>query len=242
MAPLFAPGADIDPAVVERLTSYNVVVSYLFDPDGIFRGNLERLGVKTFIECPHRVLDGLGPAPSQLARPLEKLAMFLDDPAPRISPPNMDGPVERIILHPGSGSLRKNWALGNWREVLNRTSEAFPKPELVVVTGEAETERLLSRPRQRHFPPRRSLRAALFPALWTHRPQRLGTSPSGRRGFPSTRRIARRAICRCRLAEAESLACRITQRVSGRLVTIWQHASLSDSCPNRPPTNASKPF
>ena len=141
MAPLFAPGAAIDPAVVERLTSYNVVVSYLFDPDGIFRGNLERLGVKTFIECPHRVLDGLGPAPAQLARPLEKLAMFLEDPAPRISIPNADGPVERVILHPGSGSLKKNWGLDNWREILERVADAFPKLELVVVTGEAEAER-----------------------------------------------------------------------------------------------------
>lgn len=141
MAPLFAPGAAIDPDVAERFASYQVVVSYLFDPDGIFRGNLDRIGVKTFIQCPHRVMDGEGPAPVQLARPLERLAMFLDDPAPQILSPTSTGPLRRIVLHPGSGSLRKNWALSHWHRILQRLHHASPDSELIVVTGEAEAER-----------------------------------------------------------------------------------------------------
>ena len=51
MAPLFAKTAPIDEALAEHLRSFNLVVSFLYDPDGHFRASLERVGVKTVIEC-----------------------------------------------------------------------------------------------------------------------------------------------------------------------------------------------
>ncbi len=144
MAPLFAPSAPVAESVAEHLRSFHLVVSYLYDPDGHFRGNLERLGVKTLIECPHRVQPGAGPAAAQLARPLEKLALFLDDPAPWIGErPAGTAPSEPAtwILHPGSGSTAKNWPLQRWLEVVSHLRETRPAARLIVITGEAEEAR-----------------------------------------------------------------------------------------------------
>ena len=152
MAPLFAPGAPVSDDVAAYLRSFNLVVSYLFDPDGHFRGNLERLGVKTLIECPHRIQPGQGPAAAQLARPLERLALFLDDPAPRFPDltasldPDSDSaalPAD-FLLHPGSGSSTKTWPLDRWTQVLETLSARTPNRQplrLILITGEAEQER-----------------------------------------------------------------------------------------------------
>jgi ADP-heptose:LPS heptosyltransferase len=146
MAPLFAKGAPIDPALQEYLRSFNLVVSYLYDPDGHFKASLQRVGVKTLLECPHRIQPGAGHAAIQLARPLESLAMYLDDHLLRA--PFFDTPAtsaaercRRIVIHPGSGSLAKNWPLDRWRQLAAEITAARPDHRLTVITGDAEFER-----------------------------------------------------------------------------------------------------
>jgi ADP-heptose:LPS heptosyltransferase len=144
MAKLFVPKAVLDDELQQWLSSFNLVVSYLFDPDGILRANMERMGVKTFLDCPHRVVPGQGHAAEQLARPLEKLAMFLDDPAPVIAlnggmTVSEDKPV--LAIHPGSGSLRKNWPVEHWIAAAKQITAEFPQLRLALITGEAEQER-----------------------------------------------------------------------------------------------------
>lgn len=147
MALLFAKGAALDPALVEYLLSFNVVVSYLFDPDGILRGQMEGIGVKTLLECPHSVRPGQGHAAQQLARPLEKLAMYLDEPewrTPLLGEPKTAAAgsgTKRIALHLGSGSVKKNWPVENWRQVVAAVREEYPAAEIMLITGEAERER-----------------------------------------------------------------------------------------------------
>jgi heptosyltransferase III len=147
MARLFVPRADPGDALRDYLRSFNLIVSYLFDPDGILRGNMEAIGVKTFLEAPHQVVPGAGHAAEQLARPLQRLAMFLDDPAARIpvapAAPRPEKP--RLAIHPGSGSMKKNWPAGNWARLGVELSAAFPQFEMVLVTGEAEAERGITR-------------------------------------------------------------------------------------------------
>ena len=106
------------------------------------RGNMERLKVKTFLELPHRVIDGAGHATAQLARPLESLAMYLEDPAPRILPhaAQADEPL-RIAVHPGSGSRGKTWALEHWQRIGHALQKHHPQARLTLITGEAEDER-----------------------------------------------------------------------------------------------------
>jgi ADP-heptose:LPS heptosyltransferase len=139
LAPLFARNAAVDEEVGDYLRSFNLIISYLYDPDGFFKASLERAGVKTFIEVSHRVQAGEGPAAVQLARPLEKLAMFLEDPAPVILPSSAK--KEQLAIHPGSGSLTKNWPLQNWIELGRKISETQPQIRVSVITGEAEHER-----------------------------------------------------------------------------------------------------
>jgi len=142
MARLFARGAAIDPELASYLAGFNLVVSYLYDPDGIFRDNLTRAGVKTLLECPHQVRTGQGHAAVQLARPLEWLALFLEDSDWRrpIFPRRMPAMGETgVALHPGSGSERKNWPLERWLEVAAGLRASGSR--VVFVTGEAEEAR-----------------------------------------------------------------------------------------------------
>lgn len=139
MSPLFAKNATLDEEVIRYFNSFNLVISYLYDPDGLFRASMEHIGVKTFIEASHRVSPGAGSAAAQLARPLEKLAMYLEDPAPVILPHRPQSDV--IAIHPGSGSLSKNWPLDRWVDLGRRIKTAWPSATLNVITGEAEQER-----------------------------------------------------------------------------------------------------
>ncbi len=146
MARLFIPDAVLDAALRDYFRSFNLVVSYLYDPDSILRGNMEALGVKTFLEASHEVMSDGGHAAEQLAKPLERLAMFLDDPSPRIAVPATAIEKKPIIaLHPGSGSLKKNWPVENWISLGIDLASAFPEREFALVTGEAEAERGLTR-------------------------------------------------------------------------------------------------
>jgi heptosyltransferase-3 len=138
MAALFSKNAPIDEALAEHLRGFNLVVSYLFDPDGHFRASMERIGVKTLIECSHRVQADQGHASRQLARPLERLAMFLEDThLLRAHFERGEVVPNRVAIHIGSGSERKNWPLERWL----RLADSFHDHEVVFISGEAEQER-----------------------------------------------------------------------------------------------------
>jgi heptosyltransferase-2 len=147
MAGFFVPNSNLAPDLAEYFASFQQVVSYLFDPDGFFEANLRRVGVKNFLPAYVKIDDSQHAA-RQLARPLERLALFLDDHAARIHPAEEDRAFAReflgassrpvIAVHPGSGSARKNWQMENWA-ALGRwlmTHEAHPR--LLLVGGEAD--------------------------------------------------------------------------------------------------------
>jgi len=158
MARFFVPGADLDKELCAYFKSFSVVVSYLFDPDEFFKGNLERAGVETLLECSHRINNEGAPAAEQLAKPLETLALFLDEE--RAAPALSFGASEKeaadsflkntptdcllVGLHPGSGSPYKNWDLANWLAVMNQLVAKHPKAHFIVATGEAEEENVSS--------------------------------------------------------------------------------------------------
>ena len=143
MAMLFVPGAKIDEPLADWLKGFNLVVSYLYDPDGHLRDNMARIGVKTFLAMPSRVVEGAGHAAEQLAKPLESLAMYLEDPAPHIQVPDamLRDKAMRIAIHPGSGSLKKNWPVEHWIRAGHELQTLRPEARLVLITGEAELER-----------------------------------------------------------------------------------------------------
>lgn len=144
MAKMFARNPLLDETLCEWLRSFNVVVSYLFDPDGFFRANMDRAGVKTFLDAPHRVQEGGPHAQAQLAKPLEKLAMWLEPgaaPIIQVAGAESLGDTQSIAIHPGSGSLKKNWPVENWCRLGHELLIRKPDAQIVLVSGEAERER-----------------------------------------------------------------------------------------------------
>ncbi len=155
MAGFFVPGSVLAPDLAEYFAGFQQVISYLFDPDGFFEANLRRAGVKNLLPAYVKIDDSQHAA-QQLAQPLERLALFLDDPAARIHPTEADRALARdflgdsaapvIALHPGSGSPRKNWPLENW-SALGRWLGSLPqRPRLLVVGGEADTAQFATLP------------------------------------------------------------------------------------------------
>jgi heptosyltransferase III len=149
LATLFVRDGALPAELNEYFGGFDLIVSYLFDPDRIFQDNLDRCGIKMFIAGPSK-LNGHEHAAFQLARPLEQIGLHLKDPAARIYPTEVDRGFARdvlgcsskpiIALHPGSGSETKNWPIEKWKEL----GEHFFSTDrtVFVVAGEADEERL----------------------------------------------------------------------------------------------------
>lgn len=147
MAGFFVPHSKLAPDLVEYFASFQQVISYLFDPDSFFENNLRQAGVKNFLPAYSRIDDSQHAA-QQLARPLQRLALFLDDPAARLHPSEedqaaaqrflgeSDAPV--IAIHPGSGSARKNWPAENWGALGRWLRQDAPEARLLLIGGEAD--------------------------------------------------------------------------------------------------------
>lgn len=171
LARFFSRKPELDPAMVEFFTGFQQIVSYLYDPDGIFEENLRAAGVKNLLVGPGKLSDDLH-AVQQLARPLEKLAFFLEDAAPRFSPSEKDHASAEnfhpsssgfIALHPGSGGKKKNWPVQNWMELASVLQAAGHK--LLLVGGEAEEETLRVLEQKLHIPVVRHLPLRTLGAL-----------------------------------------------------------------------------
>jgi len=146
MAGFFARGGTLAEEMLAYFASFQQIVSYLFDPDGIFEANVRRSGVKNFLNAFVRIDDSLHAA-QQLASPLQGLALYLDDPAATVHPNADDRAFAShflgdaghpfIAIHPGSGSPRKNWSAAAWAELGARLLAA-PGRRIVLVGGEAD--------------------------------------------------------------------------------------------------------
>jgi heptosyltransferase-3 len=164
LASFFAKNSELPPELANHFAGFDLIVSYLYDPDGIFENNLRRCGVENLIHGPAKV-DDREHAARQLARPLEELGLRAREFAPRIyhsaesrrfAEDFLRGiPRPILAIHPGSGSETKNWPIENWIEFGSRSgafqsatgeygrlgnSECFrerQRPSLVV-SGEAD--------------------------------------------------------------------------------------------------------
>lgn len=142
LAGFFARGGDLDPGLSAYFAGFHLVVSYLYDPDLIFRTNLARVSKAGFIQGPHRPDESVADHASvQLLRPLEQLAVFDGDPVPRLPRVSELGSPRPLAIHPGSGSDRKNWPEARWQELLIGLAEQ-PELRFLLVGGEAEGKRL----------------------------------------------------------------------------------------------------
>jgi heptosyltransferase-2 len=147
LAGFFGKDATLPGDLADYFASFDLIVSYLFDQDGIFEANLRRCRIRTFIAAPSK-LDNREHAAFQLARPLESVGLRLDDPAARIYPSEDDRDFARryfgnskrpIALHPGSGSETKNWPIEKWVRLGDLLLTAGH--DLLVIAGEADEKR-----------------------------------------------------------------------------------------------------
>jgi len=166
LAGFFAKGGVLEPDWCDYFSEFDLTVSYLFDPDEIFKSNWRRgggtgeyLGIDPTapaIPAWKHLADPLlalevRPGMSHLLRG-EKLA------AGESSRPTSS--VPRIVLHPGSGGVRKCWALEEWIEELRIWQREQPI-ELTWLAGEVEANLLQSLPEDLCRPPHE---------VWENRP------------------------------------------------------------------------
>jgi heptosyltransferase-2 len=148
LARFFARNSKLPAELANYFASFDLIISYLYDPDRIFEANLRRCGVQNLICGPARIVEDAGHAARQLARPIEKLGIRVFDFAERIFPSIEDREFAReflasmpqpiIAIHPGSGSQAKNWPLENWIRVLSPGGRFADLERLLVISGEAD--------------------------------------------------------------------------------------------------------
>ena len=142
LAGFFARGGALEPDLADYFSQFDLMVSYLYDPDGIFRTNVSRCSRAQFIVGPHRP-DERVPlhAAKVYLKPLERVAIFDADPVPRLALDSQPATVDRVALHPGSGAEKKNWPEHKWAELVQHVLDGTSL-SLILTGGEAEGERL----------------------------------------------------------------------------------------------------
>ncbi len=132
MAGFFSYRPKIPAEQAAYLKLFDLVVSYLYDPDEILALNMRMAGVKNFVRGDPMVKDIH--AVEYLFKPLAELAIYPEGaeyPVLPVTPDQAergrqiiktDRPV--LLLHPGSGSLRKNWPLENFAALAEAVAES----------------------------------------------------------------------------------------------------------------------
>ena len=144
IARLFSLRPEFPDEQVRWLRSFDFVLNYLHDPDGLVVDNLKRAGARTVLSGSPLVVDGH--AIDQLVKPLEGLAIYATGAAARLdlgpdasvegrARTAVEGPF--ALLHPGSGSTRKNWPTERFL-ALARRLQAERGWVPVFLTGEAD--------------------------------------------------------------------------------------------------------
>jgi heptosyltransferase-2 len=145
----FAKNSELTAELADHFASFDLIISYLYDPDGVFESNLRRCGVKNLLWGPAKIVETSDHAARQLARPIEELGIRVVDLTEKIFLSEEDRQFGReflqtlsqpiIAIHPGSGSKEKNWPLQNWIELFSREHwQGERRSSVIVISGEAD--------------------------------------------------------------------------------------------------------
>jgi heptosyltransferase-3 len=148
----FARKAELPTELRDYFAGFDLILSYLYDPDGIFEENLRRCGAENILRGPAKIVSGMSAA-KQLAQPMQELGITVADLAPRIFPSAEDSEfacqflksceLPILAIHPGSGSEKKNWPIENWIELIRTVltppaTSRCPFRTVLLVSGEAD--------------------------------------------------------------------------------------------------------
>jgi ADP-heptose:LPS heptosyltransferase len=158
LSSFFAKNSELPAELANYFASFDLIISYLFDPDRIFENNLRRCGVENLLCGPAKIVETAVHAARQLALPIEQLGIEVGDLTEKVFPSIDDRQFAKgflqflqqpiLAIHPGSGSTEKNWPLENWIALFSRNG-GVPLTEdkrgevgnafsLVVISGEAD--------------------------------------------------------------------------------------------------------
>ena len=154
MSAFFMPQAVIEPAWMDYIGSFDLVLSFFYDPDQLFLVNLRRCEPGQIIVHSPRVPEGFGrPAARHFAKIVEPLGLALADDAASdlfLSPGDIAAarafltglkPGTRLVaIHPGSGGESKNWPMQSWATLGQRVAAVKSDITLLLVEGEADAE------------------------------------------------------------------------------------------------------
>ncbi|MEO8206514.1 MAG: glycosyltransferase family 9 protein [Chthoniobacterales bacterium] len=153
MAGFFNPKSELDSELCAYFSGFQQIISYLYDPDGFFEGNLRRAGVTNLVSGTPILHEDFH-ASIQLAEPLKRLGLYLtseDLPAP-LTPADTESAEAgkllqaisspRLAIHPGSGGRRKNWPAEKWTKWITRFTDTHPAWNLLILGGESDQEAL----------------------------------------------------------------------------------------------------
>lgn len=154
LSAFFTPRAVLDPDWMDYIGGFNLVLSYFYDPDGLFGVNLERCDPGRILTHSPRVPDSFGrPAAHHFAGILEPFDLKLSEAASQLFPSaedeagaeaflsGLDQSSRLVAIHPGSGGETKNWPVESWAELGRRLVESAPGITLLLIEGEADAER-----------------------------------------------------------------------------------------------------
>jgi heptosyltransferase III len=146
MAGFFVPNGKLNEGLREYFRGFNLVISYLFDPDRVFAENVRRCGVRQVVEASPRPAERH--AAEHYCQPLEALAIYVEGPRPRLFPSEGDrsgaarflarvGREAIVAVHPGSGSEQKNWPAEKFAALCRWLVDEW-NAQVLVVHGEAD--------------------------------------------------------------------------------------------------------
>jgi len=142
LAGFFARNGELAEDLMDYFSEFDIIISFLYDPDAIFQNNVARCAPGQFIAGPHRPQENpILHAAKVYLKPLERLAIFDADPVPRISILPQSPPSHHLALHPGSGSELKNWPEEKWGQLLEHLLRST-NYQFLLIGGEAEGQRL----------------------------------------------------------------------------------------------------
>ncbi len=149
IARFFALRPEIPDSQRAHMRSFELVFNFFHDPEETVHINLETAGAQQVISASPLVADLH--AVDHFLKPLERLAIYEAGAIPALPLPEADLAAGRArlaaltrgrpawILHPGSGSPKKNWPPGQFIEIARRLHAAREFAP-VFLTGEADAE------------------------------------------------------------------------------------------------------
>src|SRR5438105_6763215 len=110
LAGFFARNGQLAEELTDYFSEFDLIVSYLYDPDRIFEENIRRCSPAQFIAGPHRPKETAQiHATKVFLQPLERLAIFDADPLPRLSINRPVATLSPLASHPGRGIVAHTW-------------------------------------------------------------------------------------------------------------------------------------